>query len=368
MLFKLAFVVTLATGSFLFTSPALATGTDVQNGGGGVVKDGHYMTFASAQIPIKDLPEMAADIPGMKFLIEQVSNLKLTSSAKSTLLSSIYPLQQRTYYKVDADHYGSDVRAQIINNYKTAMLIPDKENIVLFAVTDIDTQTTFLLPEFYQLKEIEQAAILLHESTWILDPSQSYSQVIALEMSAQSYFQKPSDQQLNFNFYKNLSVSLDDPESLLFAMIKIRYPQGGTIAADQLLGEAFWECMIRTKSDLPENPEVNPDIPDCTLQLANYLMPKIIGSSHPDVVQEALLQTYGYKSPQGHDREILLETSGISPWFGLDEVIDEDDLRAYIQNISIDLTPIEMQNGNFHLGASSRNRGDLPNPVQLTFQ
>lgn len=348
---------------------AHATGTDVQNGGGGVVKDGHYMTFASAQIPIKDQPEQAADIPGMKLLIGQISALKFTSFAKNTLLNTIYPVQERSYYKVDASHYDETVRAKIISNYKKLMSLDPNDNIVLFAVTDVKTHTTFLLPEFYQLKEVEQAAILLHESSWIFDPAQSYNHIVALEMSAQAYFEQPQNAQLTFNFYRNLSVAMNQPMALIYAMIKIQYPTGGRVHAVSVLGEDFWECTLIPFTNIDINYETKVAHANCALNLASYLMPQIMNSPSSNFIQMALLQGYGYTQgdPDAHNRNILFQWGNMG-WEDFSAVSNLQEFQTYLQVVDIDMYPIELPDGTFIVQVYSGNQDDSRFPGRLLFQ
>ena len=49
----------------------------VGGGGGGMVIEGHYMTYYSAKIAIEPEPMAGASIPGMSFLIQHISEMNL---------------------------------------------------------------------------------------------------------------------------------------------------------------------------------------------------------------------------------------------------------------------------------------------------
>lgn len=346
MLFRFLSVLVFCISSLLLAKSN--AGTDLQNGGGGIYKDGHYMTFASAQIPVKQLPEAAQDIPGLQLLLQKTSDLQLTNQTKSVLLSNIYPVKGRAYYRVDAAKYDEKVRQQITDNYTKMMSTPSNEHIVLFAVTDIESNATFLLPEFYQLTEVEQATILLHETAWILNPKQTYEDIVELETSAQLFFQHPQDPQNIFRFYRNVTQVLNDPTALVYAMIKIQYPHGGEMRAVDLLGEDFWECNLRLGTHMPENGfDIHSDSEDCDLTLSEFLLKKI-AANKSDILSQALLESYGVNQTERAAGRVLLDTNGISlP--RIDEIEREEDLQKYIQGIALDMAPMELTDGSFRL-------------------
>lgn len=169
---------------------------EVRNGGGGVKIDGRYLTFQSAKIPVTARAEKAMDIPGLQYLINKISTFPCDETMQGNLILNIWATSTRKYYRVPNSAVDPIERAKIIAEYSDLMNIP-KENVALFAITSPSARATLLLPEFYELTEKEQAAILLHESMWIWKPNSTYRAVVSVEQTAQAYFETNSPE----NFY-----------------------------------------------------------------------------------------------------------------------------------------------------------------------
>jgi len=141
------------------------------------------------------------------------------------------------------------LRAQIVNEYSKLVGIPAK-NLVLFALTN-NLWQTFLLPEFYKLNQVQQAAILFHEALWNLDITIPYSEVVAAEMAAEAYFQDSKSSETYFNFYSALLTVLDHkdkhPEILLQAglvydNVLFANPVSTRVLLKSLVDEEFFSC------------------------------------------------------------------------------------------------------------------------------
>ena len=102
------------------------------------------------------------------------------------LISAILPIGDRKYFAISDQDLSPEKRQQLIDAYAATMngQVP-KNELVVYAVTA--ENATYLLPEFYRLKETEQAAILFHEAEWILNPKLTYGNVIDGEMKFQAY-------------------------------------------------------------------------------------------------------------------------------------------------------------------------------------
>ncbi len=145
------------------------------NGGGGIRQNGIYKTFYSAGVYI--LPEELTEVPGAELYIKTISTLAGEGRSTSKLLSSALPLGDRKFYKIAEDKMDETTTNRLIAEYARVVNQPAGD-LILFAITEIQSKTTYLLPSFYQLTEIEQAAIIFHEAYWILKPSADYAEVI----------------------------------------------------------------------------------------------------------------------------------------------------------------------------------------------
>src|SRR5262249_30077732 len=86
----------------------------------------------------------------------------------------------------------------IKREYRIA-LRDERSDLVIFAITDPNSKTTFLLPEFDKLSTLEKQVILFHETIWVLYPSATYYQVARLDAYLQNYLKTPNlDTQYQF--------------------------------------------------------------------------------------------------------------------------------------------------------------------------
>ena len=154
------------------------------NGGGGIVRNGQYLTFGSANVRLR--PVSLQDIPGLNRLKETIQNMPLAPGRRGALVSAAYPAGNRQYFAISKEELGPEQEAELLMKYldATGYEIPIT-SLVVFAVTS--GTETYLLPSFFDITEVEQAAILFHEALWIINSSLTYNEVIDAEIAFQNY-------------------------------------------------------------------------------------------------------------------------------------------------------------------------------------
>lgn len=188
----------------LFTHVAVAKeGGDIGNGGGGIFRDGKYLTFGSAKIQIG--APLLTNIPGLAMASEVIEKMPLVNQAKTKIWTSLQSSGERRYFQIEKKDIEPKKYEELISKYREALKQKGAGNeIVVYAIT-IDKET-FLLPEFYLLKEAEQAAILFHESLWVLNPDLDYKTVIDAEIAFQSYIENSNGK---YGFSESLCMSAE---------------------------------------------------------------------------------------------------------------------------------------------------------------
>lgn len=260
--------------SLLCAFSAIAGG-EVQNGGGGWASDGQYMTFYSAKIPAEKRALDRYQIPGMDYLIQRISALEISERNRAKLLEAIYPIRERVYYSVSAKKFTPEIKEDLLKKYAQLMGISES-NVALFAITDGKSGETFLLPEFYQLTTVEQAAILFHESLWIFRNELTYEQVIAAEQDVQAFFEDESSPENVYRFYSQLSFLLDDSNVGFMATLRFDLSKNALspflhsqqLDIRKLLGPNFVNCLISVA--WPESNEAR--IEKCMRKSLTYLI------------------------------------------------------------------------------------------------
>lgn len=170
-----------------FTMSAAYAGPRVTgNGGGGIKRNGVYKTFYSAGVYID--PEEVTDIPGADLYTQTISTLSGAGSTTSSLLSAALPIGNRKFYNIAEDKMDDKTMGRLIEEYARVVNQPAGD-LTLFAITEIQSATTYLLPSFYKLSENEQASILFHEAYWLLNPRAEYSAVVRAEMAFQEFLE-----------------------------------------------------------------------------------------------------------------------------------------------------------------------------------
>ena len=157
------------------------------NGGGGVQENGVYKTFYSAKLVIKEEPEL--EIPGSDIYLQTIKSLVSNGDVATNLITSAMPLGNRSFYRVLEEQMDKELMAGLIAEYIKVSGMP-KDHLTIFAITDTKEQITYLLPPFYKLSKVEQAAIIFHEAYWIMNPDADYNEVVSAEMAFQEYAEK----------------------------------------------------------------------------------------------------------------------------------------------------------------------------------
>lgn len=197
----------------------------VGNGGGGVREDGVYKTFYSAGLYIN--PQMEMDIPGADLLSDTILSLVGNENVAAELLSIALPMGKRRFYKVLESKMDDKVMERLLAEYARIVTQPS-DSLTIFAITDIGRQSTYLLPSFYKLSKIEQAAILFHEAYWILNPKANYAEVVSAEMEFQKFLELKEAGKYDLGFPKLLGKLMNDPT----------IPVKASYRADMLSGKA----------------------------------------------------------------------------------------------------------------------------------
>lgn len=190
----------------------------VGNGGGGVRENGVYKTFYSAGLYIH--PQMETEIPGSELLSNVILDLAGDDTIATKLLSTALPMGERKFYKVLESKMDDKVMDRLLAEYARIVDQP-ADNLTIFAITDVGTQSTYLLPSFYKLSEIEQAAILFHEAYWILNPKADYAEVVSAEMEFQKFLELKDAGKYDMGFPKLLGRLMNDPTIPLKAAFRV---------------------------------------------------------------------------------------------------------------------------------------------------
>ncbi|QDK44886.1 hypothetical protein DOM22_06775 [Bdellovibrio sp. ZAP7] len=225
---------------------------EVQNGGGGVNTNGQLETFFSANFRLEDQPEDAQKIPGLARLIAEIDALPIKAYAKGRLLEVVFPTADRNYYRIKGGEFDPITRRRVAAEYARILGVP-ADKVVFFAASSPQSKTTVLMNEFYKLKEVEQAVILLHEGLWIYNATLEYTDVLSLEQDAQAYFQDHSNTKALLSMITKLSDVFSDRSLPLSATMALDYKAGifpvassnpNTVRLVDLVGPGYLDCMF----------------------------------------------------------------------------------------------------------------------------
>lgn len=238
-----------------FLSISCLAGIEVRNGGGGWTNDGQYMTFYSAKIPVQKKALDPSQIPGLNYLVNKMFSLEITEQARTEILKAIFPVSNRSYYSANASQFDENLKEDLRRKYAEIMGMRE-QNIAIFATTNPSSSETVLLPDFYKLKESEQAAILFHESLWLLNPNLNYSSILAAEEAAQAYFENEQDGEKIHAFYYQLSLLMNDRTIPLGAALQFDknrhlFPSAltaNTVSLEAVFGTDFLKCMADSEN------------------------------------------------------------------------------------------------------------------------
>ncbi len=237
----------LISGLFLAAS-AFAGGDG--HGGGGVYRDGQYVTFYSAGIYISSTAlEITGPnkVPELKELVKYIGQTPyLSDTTKATLINALEPSMNRKYYEVDRWRFTKKELAEIKAQYGNAMQI-DAQHVHLYAVTDPANDATYLLPDYYKLSQVDQEAILYHEAYWILHPTSNYTTVIESESAFEAFLENPYSSTNIMNWLATVGTTADE----LKAAIQFDLNTGALggllvnqnqIPLEKLFGKQFFKC------------------------------------------------------------------------------------------------------------------------------
>jgi hypothetical protein len=159
-------------------------------GGGGVIKrDGMYLTFGSAKVKVGYLGMQ--QVPGLDLLISvlEANHRGIPAEFQGLLLNAVLPSNERRYFKIDQSQLNIATYTKLIAEYSKLLKNQIDPNALDLAAITIQNDT-FLLPPFFQLKPAEQAAILFHESIWIIKPDIQYDELVSAEVTMQNHIEQ----------------------------------------------------------------------------------------------------------------------------------------------------------------------------------
>jgi hypothetical protein len=233
---------------------AATIGGQEGNGGGGLRRNGIPVTFYSAGFFVEPIRPEVEDIPQLGSLLDFFTNTDILSKlSRSKYTAALMPSTVRRYYKVEESSFNSTVRDRLVAEYSRVMKINSSE-VTLFAITDIGTKTTYLLPEFYNLKPSEQVAILYHEAYWLVNPTVSYRNVIESEMAFQNFWENNKKIEKSYAWINSLPNNQDKLTAVMkidleTGSIKDLISKGRYIQASVFFGNDFLECKKKDSSE-----------------------------------------------------------------------------------------------------------------------
>ncbi|MFL5812720.1 MAG: hypothetical protein ACJ763_04015 [Bdellovibrionia bacterium] len=222
-------------------------------GGGGVVKNGRYMTFYSAGLyvePEESISGLPEQIPVLNELFDYIAGLELIDTkVRTDFLNAILPTPVRQYHTASPQELTPEIYKRLMAEFQRVTGV-DPANLQLFALTDIPQKTTYLLPGFEKLSHNDQMAILFHEAYWIVHPESTYNQVVSAEMAFQAVLSQPNNYAAAYDFVTRVGAS---HLKGVYALAKWDLAQGnlngfvnkrGEFPLSQLYGEEYIKCLI----------------------------------------------------------------------------------------------------------------------------
>lgn len=184
------------------------TGTEIQNGGAGLYIDGKVATFESAKVDVEEISFL--NFPSLFELSYEIGKLSLDPVIKSKMLGLLSPSRERKYYKINEKNLNKDVVEKIKNDYlKELGNIKEGSEIAIFAITNVNTQITMLMPDFFKLTVLEKQVVLFHELMWLTGKVSNLSEMLDLEIKFQRMIEK-RDIKSKFDFYFAIGTLFDE--------------------------------------------------------------------------------------------------------------------------------------------------------------
>lgn len=306
---------------FIFSLRALG-GTEIQNGGGGLVIDGTVATFGTANVEIEELNHF--NFPSLLELSFELSRLSTQPKIKSELLSFLSPSKKRKYFKIEDGKQDLELINKIKEKYTKEFGEQYSNNkITIFAITNTETYVTLLLPDFFKLGIIEKQVVLFHELMWLTKKIENLSEMIDLEIKFQKMLEN-RDIKSKFEFYITLSNIYDEDFSgLLNSMLAIEteaYRKKNSIDSKIMLGSIFSADTMAALAHYIRNNYLKLKNWD-TVEIIHTLQEELINSQDPFWYTKFSLLN------------ILLNENYVS---GLREIIGLDDGISFDSSLSFD--------------------------------
>lgn len=188
-------------------SSALGGTKEGGNGGGGIHRDGKYLTFGSSKTKLSLSFLSENEIPGFRSLNASLGTLALPVDVKMKLVTASVPSKDRNYFAIRSKNANPAIVRALLKEYRKMI---DEEipagQLVIHAFTI--EQDTYLLPSFFELRtEAEQASILFHESLW-KSGADSYNDVMNAEIRYEQWLE--NGMRYDASLYIALSKVFDD--------------------------------------------------------------------------------------------------------------------------------------------------------------
>jgi hypothetical protein len=235
---------------------------EVGNGGGGVAKNGTYMTFYSAGLYVEPMApaEVPVRLPAIQKLTQYFTSIQyLSLRSKNPFLMAIQPTTKRQYMIATPELLTPVIKDRLLAEFQRVTGV-DPANLTLFAITDTQQKITYILPGFDKLSLNDQMTILFHEAYWILHPRASYNEVVKAEMAFEAALAEPSNMAAVYDFVGYLG----DSQETLAAKMTWELSSGnlrgfvnkrGQFTLGQLFGADYLACIQslngRRSSDNP---------------------------------------------------------------------------------------------------------------------
>jgi len=234
-------------------NPDIPKATDSGNGGGGIHRDGNYMTFYSAGFYIEPTEINDEEIPQLNEMVTFFNDVSILSEkTKIKYLQALMPSSKRQYYKVKPDTFTEEVKQSVLKAYAETLNLPIEE-VVIFAITH--EGTTYFFPEYFELSDIEQKTVLYHEASWVVNPEDTYKAIIDKEILFQAYLEEPNNPKRVVGFSKSIGTNTD----ILISAINYdlgndylegitHYDGGQKIQLKILLGDKWFNCVLESSA------------------------------------------------------------------------------------------------------------------------
>lgn len=230
------------------TSPSTMSAHDKGNGGGGIYRNGRYMTFYSAGFYTEPLEATSDEIPQLKELIHFFNTTPyLSELTKVKYAKALMRSKKRHFYKVKPESFTPEIRSRLIEEYGR-ITGAQKQEIALFAITDTNKGNTYVFPEYYSLSPVEQWAILFHEAYWIVNPDASYEQVVEAEISFQAYLENKKSAERLLRWIETVGTSGDVLKASIEHDLNNKTMKGlvsnESILFHKLVGKKWYQCHM----------------------------------------------------------------------------------------------------------------------------